>query len=291
VILAIATTFAGSYSVLDHTNDNDEALEQWLHALFSGNYPYEATTQLGNPITPFPFLPIYSIPYYFLGEVSIQNIVNVLVLICVFAVMCSDKQSFKFALVSLVISIPMWFLILTQSDHFTVAVLIMLGLVLLHKNKITIASIVFGCLIASKGYAWLVIPASLYWIFARFGYKKLLQSMAIYLLVSAIFILPFLLWKPHVFLTEAPFGAIEMRLTNILSIPYFTYIVSGIAIVLSLVVFHFTKKLSLSFLAPYILFTIFLFLNVALVICLLLVTIGLENWMNADYKYTEPQPI
>jgi len=276
VISAVVLTYAGGLDCLDYSNDNDEALEAWIHAFFSGTYPYEARSNLGNLITPFPFLPLYSIPYYILGDVAIQNIVNIFILLYILRGLSSNRDQLKFGLVAFFISLPVYYFLLTQSDHFTVATLTALGIYLLHKNKFTAGSILFGCLIASKGYVWLFIPTTLYFIKYKEGYKGMIKSTLIYILVSSIFILPFVLWNPHVFFTQAPFGAEKGILSGVPLLPYPAYSISAITIILSLLTFRKTKNLFIAFFSTYIFFGLFLFRKVMFLITLSAILLGLD---------------
>lgn len=289
VISAVVLTYAGGLECLDYSNDNDEALEAWIHALFSGTYPYEARSNLGNLITPFPFLPLYSIPYYILGDVAIQNVVNIFILLYILRGLSSNRDQLKFGLVASFISLPLYYFLLIQSDHFTVATLTALGIYLLHKNKFTAGSMLFGCLIASKGYVWLFIPTTLYYIKYTEGYREMIKSTLIYILISSIFILPFVLWNPHVFFTQAPFGAEKGILSGIPLLPCPAYSISAITIILSLLTFWKTKDLFVTFFLTYIFFSLFLFGKVMLLITLSVTMfgIGIHNKKRQEKDMTE----
>jgi len=56
------------------SSDGDEALELALSRLQAGEYPYRAETFLGNPITPLPGALLLAAPFYFIGNVGLQNV-------------------------------------------------------------------------------------------------------------------------------------------------------------------------------------------------------------------------
>jgi hypothetical protein len=55
-------------------SDRGDALRVSASALLHGHYPYDATTYLGNPITPLPGAILLATPFFLLGNVSLQNI-------------------------------------------------------------------------------------------------------------------------------------------------------------------------------------------------------------------------
>jgi len=190
----------------------------------------------------------------------------------------------KFGLVALLISLPLYLFLLAQSDHFTVAALAILGIYLLYRDKFTAGSILFGCLIASKGYVWVIIPTTLYYIYSKRGYRGMIKPILIYILVSSAFILPFVFWDPHVFFTEAPLGVTtggligqqESILSGIPLPSYVSYFITAVAILFSLLIFWRTKELFITFFLTYIFLGLFLFWKISLLVTLSVTMLGIR---------------
>lgn len=223
-------------------HDNSEALKLWIGNFFNLVYPYLSLTHLNNPITPLPFLPLYSIPFYFLGNVAYQNIINIIIILFIFIKISNDKKDLNFGLVSLFISVPLYTYFVNQSDNLTVATFTFLALFLIIKNKSKFASILFGLLIASKGYFFVVIPVSLYYLHIKEGYKKMILFLLTAITIAAIITIPFYLWNPIFFLTQAPLGKQSSLITTSLGIPI-TILFLFLSISISLLSFNRSKNL------------------------------------------------
>jgi hypothetical protein len=99
---------------IDFNSDNDAALDLWLGNILNSTFPYEGVTQLGNSISDLPFLPIYSLPFYLIGNVGWQNIINVIIILLVLWKFTDTKKQLNFALMSLLISVPFFIFLFTQ---------------------------------------------------------------------------------------------------------------------------------------------------------------------------------
>lgn len=55
-------------------SDGDDAIELAINELRAGHYPYYAKTFLGNPITPMPGALLLALPFYLLGNATLQNL-------------------------------------------------------------------------------------------------------------------------------------------------------------------------------------------------------------------------
>jgi uncharacterized membrane protein len=246
-------TYIGDLHALDYTVDNDEALEVWIKTLFSGEYPYFAQTQLNNPLTPLPFNPIYSIPFYLVGEVALQNVVSVILLVII-VYHFADNDNIKYFLSIILVSAIFYKLLINQSDHLTVNILTVTGLYLLYKNKLLYSSLLFGALIATRGYVWIVIPLTLVYIWDTSGYRECITTASVYTVISSSLILPFLLWHPTAFLTQAPLGA-QGSILSVSFIPYSQYIITALIIVFSLFLCIQTKGIWITTFMTYFVFT------------------------------------
>lgn len=272
IILSIFLTFLGNISSIEYNGDNDEALEIWINNLFSFQYPYEAVTQLGGRLTPFPFLPLYSIPFYLLGNVAYQNFINLLIILFIIWNFSENRRQLNFGLVSLSICTPLFVFFLNQSDHMTVAAFTALGIYLLYKNRFELGSVIFGLLIASKGYVWFIIPTIIYFIQSKGGIKHLKKSILIMIIIPSIFILPFILWNPDVFFHYAPIGAESSRLS---AFKYLDVIVVIIISLISLFSYNKTKNLIFAVFIAYLSFELILPLRSIFLLALSAILLGI----------------
>lgn len=236
IIISIVLNWVGTLPSVGYGNDNAVALQLWIVNLLHHTYPYYGLTQLNNPITPLPFLTLYSIPYYFLGNVSYQNIVNVILIITIIMNAATTRKELNFGIVSLFLSVPLYVYLVNRTDNLTVAAFTLLALYLLYKSRLKIASILFGFLIATKGYFLVVIPAALYYIQAKAGYKKMIYFIITSGIIAAVLILPFVLWNPHYFFNNAPLGMESSLITHALGLPL-AIIALAIIILISLISF------------------------------------------------------
>lgn len=253
IILTVILTFLGNIPTIDHSNDNDDALEIWLNNFFHFNYPYNGVTQLNMPLTIFPALPLYSIPFYILGNVGYQNIINILIIIFVIWNFSDNRRERNFGLLSLLICTPLFVSILLQSDHTTVAAFTILGLYLVYKNYFKLGSVIFGFLIATKGYIWFIIPTIIYYIFKKESFKNFKKSLLIIMVIPLIIVLPFIFWNPDIFLHYAPIGVVSTRF-RIFGIAGIEFPLTILFSVLSLFSYLKTKNLFLSIFISYFLF-------------------------------------
>jgi len=245
----------------------------WLGNILNSTFPYEGVTQLGNNISDLPFLPIYSLPFYLLGNVGLQNIINIIIIILVLWKFTNNRNQLNFALMSLSISVPLFIFLFTHSDHITVAALALLGIYLLNEKRFIYGIFIFSLLIASKAYIWLFIPTTLYYIYKNGNKSDLKKSILLYVLIPAVFIIPFILWNPVYFFTIAPIGVDAAHLNYYF--PFSEYIITLGVIIISLLSYYRTNNLYITFLITYLIFSLFLFSRVMLIDTLAIIMVGI----------------
>ncbi|MBI5680848.1 MAG: hypothetical protein HZC47_08150 [Methanobacterium sp.] len=272
IISSVTLTFLGNNPSINYYCDSDDALTIWINQLFSFQYPYEAVTQLGQQITPFPSLPLYSIPFYLLGNVAYQNIVNLFIIIFILWNFSENRRQLNFGLVSLLICVHFAVSFLNHTDHMTVATFVALGLYLLYKSRFKLSSLIFGLLIASKGYIWFIIPTIICYIFKKENFQNFKKSLLIIILVPLIIVLPFILWNSNIFFHFAPVAAESSLFT---AFKYLDIIVTLAIASIALFSYNRTKNLFFAVFIAYLIFEFILPLRSTFLLALSAILLGI----------------
>jgi len=273
-LCTLLLTFLGNYNFIDKGTDNDDALEIFIQYFLHGDYPYNHLTQLHNRITPFPFLPIYSMFFFFLGNVAYQNIVNVVIIISIFWLLSNNNDKKIFSFFCLILSLPLYLFLITQSDHLTVPTMLLLILFLLTRSRYYSSSVLTGCMIASKGYFWIVVPAIIMYLYRKTKIKTFFKCSLTVIIFALLFIIPFLVWDPNTFLHYAPIGVIEDA-NYIAFIPYSQFILPLLYCFVSFICALKINNIFLVTLITYIVGSLTLFGYSAMIICLVISINGL----------------
>lgn len=117
-----------------------------------------------------------------------------------------DKEN-KLLFVTLMSFNPMTlgFLLEGRSDMFMFPFLF-LGFILLHKGRLTAASIIIALAFAIKQTAWPLLPLFAYFLYLKTrDYKQVGKYLLIFFLTASVFILPFFVWDPKAFLDSTIF--------------------------------------------------------------------------------------
>ncbi|MBI5680847.1 MAG: hypothetical protein HZC47_08145 [Methanobacterium sp.] len=271
IILSVTLNYLGNIPSIDQNIDYDDALEIWINHLFSFQYPYDALTQLGQRITPFPSLPLYSIPFYLLGNVAYQDFINLFIILFVIWKFSDNILQRNFGLISLSISTPFLICLLSHSYHITLASFTALGLYLLFKNRFIWGSVIFGLLTASVGYIWFTIPTVIYYIFKKGTSQNFKKSLFIIILIPLIIVLPFIIWNPDIFFHFAPLAAVSGRLS---AFKYFDVIVALALAIISLISYKKTNNLFFSVFIGYLIFELILPLRSMFLLALSAILLG-----------------
>jgi hypothetical protein len=282
VVCAVILTVVGNIPSIDTHSDNDEGLEVFIHSLSNGSYPYLNQVQHVNEngktfslrLDFLPALPAYSFIFYLLGNVAYQNIVNVVALVLIVWFIAKSDEQKLLGYIMLVLCLPIYLFELTQSDHLTIATGILLVLVLLYNKKYISASVLSGCMIASKGYFWLVVPAITVFLFKQLGFKKWIENMIVIVGIAAIFIVPFLAWDSNTFLHFAPMGVLA-SFNSFWIIPYAGFTMPAFYCMVALIAAWKIDNIFITTLVVYLVASTTIFLYVALTICLMMIALGI----------------
>jgi len=222
--------------------DRDNAIKVGIRAILKGDYPYYKRTDLDNPISPLPFTFFFYIPIYLLtgGYIFHMTIIVFFVFISILFYMFMDTKNDYLILpvISFTIFSEWFFLeVIINSDiHCTMFLLciilflvpdiapeqreilnffsIMPKIPLKIDFKITLFSILFGCLLAMRIYFWLIGIVIFIYIYRNYGFLRTILLVLITLGVFFSWILPFYLYDPEYFMEEVLKGGNAYKFTE-----------------------------------------------------------------------------
>jgi hypothetical protein len=146
VLLAFLTYLHMYFPVHGLNVDRWSVISSFWEAAFAGEYPYFAQSHMGNPPGPLPMYFVMALPFHLIGELAILSLIGY--------ALWFNRKLFKpgyWIVVLLLSSFYMYWEILTRSNIFTNAVLVVLLLIGMEKE------------IHKKSHLslWWVIPAGL----------------------------------------------------------------------------------------------------------------------------------
>ena len=186
-------------------SDRDDALRVSDLALVHGRYIYSAKTYLGNSVTPLPGAVFLALPFFFLGNVGLENLFWLALLLCF------TGWFFHFRATGLVYVLLLFAASSTNFDDFVVGgdflvngiyVCIAMTLVLVACERKfplwgQIASAVFlGIAIDSRPIYIVVFPLLLAYLWQRGDRAAAVRAVLISGLVAALLSIPFYLYDP-----------------------------------------------------------------------------------------------
>lgn len=129
VLLAVLTSVHMYFPVQELNVDRWSVISSFWEAAFAGEYPYFAQSHMGNPPGPLPMYFVMAIPFYLLGELALLSLVGY--------ILWFNRKLFKpgyWIVVLLLSSFYMYWEILTRSNIFTNAALVVLLLIGMEKE-------------------------------------------------------------------------------------------------------------------------------------------------------------
>jgi hypothetical protein len=183
-------------------SDTDNAVDVGLGALLDGKYPYYETTFLGNPLTPLPGTFILALPFYLLGNSSVQNLFWIGVFIFVFSRRVEGKGVVSVLLLLLIFGAPcVVYRVITGGDYFTnniIVLMAMLGLLLLRPRTvwIYIVALFAGFAVATRPNFLFLLPMLFLFVVRKWSFKHAVLVHTFLGLVFLILILPFFVHDP-----------------------------------------------------------------------------------------------
>ena len=214
LILLIITQVLLTYLPITELNvDRISVISSFWESAFSGEYPYFASSHMGNKPGPFPFYFVLVLPFNLIGELGYISVCSVFLFA---VVLYLHRASFKtiFITTILVLTFPpiMWEIV-GRSTIFFNSVLVVFLMTLHHRrrltdwNEILLYGLLFGLLISTRSIY--IIPYCLYFIYLfRFKKGNLKNIGALIFVMAFSFIvtfLPLLLLFPKEFFITNPF--------------------------------------------------------------------------------------
>lgn len=229
IILALMLVLASVLFILIDpyklTVDRWSALYFWSDKLFSGEYPYSATTHVSHEgaASPFPVWQVLHIPFYIIGEIGISHIVVILLVFFVLKGL-KDKLNFILFLLLLVLSPSFWWEVAVRSDLMNNMFICLLFVTLFHykyrdTGRTYIVGLLIGLLLCTRLFAG--IPLAIYfipWFFDRNTTDKL-KLVAGFLTGFVVPFIPFAISNPYMlFLYEKSPLVLQIRQGNVFTV-------------------------------------------------------------------------
>jgi|GEM_PF-3029167 len=203
--------------------DRNEALTYWLDALWKGQFPYAVPTNIGNPISVLPALPLLAAPFVALGNVGYLEVGAFLLLAVLLHRWYNGAPRAQLTAILVLASAPLvFFEVIARSDLIANCALLMLLVVLVERREQALAplgaraslllGLLFGCLVATRFALLPVFVTVALYLLRRLRLAELGHFAVSALLACAALIAPFLLWDSTTFLTYAPFGVNSTKL-------------------------------------------------------------------------------
>jgi len=206
--------------IFDARMDRDSALNTWLSQLAQGRYPYSAPTELDNPISVLPFMPLLAAPFCLLGNVGLLQLVAFVVLAFMLWRTYNDAPRWLLASICVFATSPLLFFeVIGRSDLMTNMALLLLPVFLLEQHiawqsnsRLLILGGLLGCTGATRpALAPALFVLALY-LMRQLGIVRVLKVWVTAVIVFAGLVLPFVVWNPGVFFGYAPLGVTATKL-------------------------------------------------------------------------------
>ena len=155
----IGLIFVAHFKVpLDTLNvDRWSVIDSFWSSYFSGRYPYEASSHMGNPPGSMPMYFVMALPFWAIGELSILSAIGYVVLITLLMRKKEFKQSRYAVLIYLLTAVFLVWEVLVRSNIITNTMLVLLVLDLFLKADIKnlkknwYVAVLLGLMLATRG--------------------------------------------------------------------------------------------------------------------------------------------
>jgi hypothetical protein len=203
--------------------DRNEAIIYWLSALARGDNPYAVPTDLGNPISVFPFVPLFASPFVLAGNVGYLEIFGYLLLVVLLWHRYRGAPMQRAFSVLVLSSAPLIFFEVTaRSDIIAnMALLMLIPWYLMwvedhresmERRDIVITGVLFGCLAATRIALLPALAVPALYLLRRHGAGAFARVMGLAAVLVVALLLPFILWDPDLFFGYAPLGVNRTKL-------------------------------------------------------------------------------
>lgn len=205
ILLVVAGVLVENFIPLTSLNvDRWSVIASFIDALSAGEYPYHATSHLGNPPGPMPIYFLIASPFYWLNQLALLAVAGYLAAIFWIVRYATNPAAGLFLLM---LSPFMYWEIGTRSNIFTYSLLVLWALETFYRKRTVARAVLAGLLLSTRsvfGISYLLYFGSLLWRgepdrwhFIRLG--------AIAVVSFALTFLPLILIWPDSFWTMNPF--------------------------------------------------------------------------------------
>jgi hypothetical protein len=183
--------------------DRWSAINNFIHNLFQGIYPYAAHTHLGGYGSPFPVWQIFHIPFYLLGNIGLGMFFAIFCL-GIFLIWYFENylQSFVF-LLFLAVSPAFWYEVAVRSDLIYNFIFCLIAIVFLYKKSYSIQNksiglgVLCGLFLSTRLSVFIPFALFLFPEFLVANLKSKIVFMLSSVLVFFLTFLPFILGDSH----------------------------------------------------------------------------------------------
>jgi len=185
------------------------ALEDWIRLLLEGRYPYLAEVSPSG----FPFLFVLTMPFYFLGDVGLLQIVAFGVFAFLVSLRDPKDSPHRFCRLLLLVGSPIFlYEVVVRSDLFSNMVFLLFYWVMVERRRLKAAAAerflwaaLGGLLLSTRAVALLVDAVVLPHLFRAARLKGVLFALVMGIVFLAT-LAPFILWDADLFAQVGPFS-------------------------------------------------------------------------------------
>jgi hypothetical protein len=182
------------------------ALDQWIARLFAGEFPYASTAAPSS----FPFMFVWAMPWYLLGDLGLLQIVSWIAFAALCAWSARDDQARAVGALAALLGSPLFlYEVVTRSELFSNMVLVLAVVLALERVRrgrdLVGVAVAAGLALSTRGIVALVGAVALPFRFRREPLRGLAFA-AIAGVVFAATLAPFVLWDRDAFLRHGPFS-------------------------------------------------------------------------------------
>ena len=190
--------------------DRWSVIDSFLTELFKGNYPYKATSHVGNYPGPMPFYFIIAIPFFLFKLYSLLSLAGFILLGLFNRI---DSKKYQSYLIIAILSVPMLWEVMTLSNIITYSSMVVIGLYYFDKSllgngkRLLLLSIVLGFLLSTRSVfslTYIVFFLS-YLTTKTLSFKEFLIYTLLVLTAFSLTFLPLIISFPSQFLEMNPF--------------------------------------------------------------------------------------
>jgi hypothetical protein len=191
--------------------DRWSALHNFWDAAFRGEYPYQAGSHMGNPISGFPALFLLALPFYWLGDAGYLQVAAVIGLAVVMMLKFREPRTVIFLMLLMLAMPAVQYQVFARSDLLANVIL---AACLLHFSllpgsaagrRLFVWGLVWGVALSTRGIMLIPLILAAFPLLQGRGVKAVAGFCAAVVAGFLGTFLPFFLWDPSLFLEHNPF--------------------------------------------------------------------------------------